>query len=442
MPLMRYERGFFKFPRRIFLALPVGDGKPFDNHVVALPNTALALAKHKIGMDFAIEGGNVHVDDARNALVRQFLQTDCTDLVFIDADVGWRPEDLVRLVQHDRDIVAGIYPKKQDEIDYPVYWKDPRHIQADPDGCIEVARVPTGFLRIKRHVVEKLVETVPHFRGNGDKEGEPLYPIIFERTLHSGKRWSGDYEFSNKATTAGFKIHIDPDMTLTHTGLKTWEGNLAGFLRRRNDIANPHFMVAIGKVLAGSATSHDWWALFREWDNPYAAPPELLFTMYQAAASAKGPVLETGSGLTTILMGLASQHRGGKQRVVALEHDVDWLRKTRKGLERYKVETVDLIYTPLKEYGPDKWWYDITRIPKYDYDLVLCDGPQRRFGRWGLFKLLGEQISGANWMMDDADDPSQIAFLTEHAGNREITVHMSNVIPGRGFAIAPREGPK
>jgi acetone carboxylase gamma subunit len=39
--------------------------------------------------------GNCHVDDARNSVVREFLASDCTELVFIDADVSWEPETLV-----------------------------------------------------------------------------------------------------------------------------------------------------------------------------------------------------------------------------------------------------------------------------------------------------------------------------------------------------------
>lgn len=442
MPLLRYERGWGKFPRRIYLATPVGDGKPFDNYVASLPNAFLALAKAKIGADYGLEGGNVHVDDARNSLVRHFLTTDCTDLVFIDADVGFRAEDLVKLVSVDRDIVAGIYPKKQDETEFPVYWL-PEQRTIEADGCVEVARVPTGFLRIRRHVLETLAETVTKFRGNGDGPMDPLYPLIFERSLKGGKRWSGDYEFCNKAHEAGFKVHIIPDMWLTHQGTKTWGGNLAQHQAQKSGEDHPEFIAAMVKVKMGVPATRDWLTLVEHWGNPYAAPPELLFACWQAAKDAKGPILETGSGLTTLVMGLAAEQAG--QTVYALEHDVDWYRKTKRALDRYGIKGVELGYAPLAEYGADRWWYDWVyegyRPLPNQFDLVLIDGPQRRFGREGLFETnIADCIRDARWLMDDADDPKQIALIEKYAPERmaRMQVIPSNMIPGRAFAAIPR----
>ena len=65
-------------------------------------------AMHKAGLQTAymLLQGNCHVDDARNSVVQEFLLSDCDDLIFIDADVSWTPDALIRLCGHDVDIVA------------------------------------------------------------------------------------------------------------------------------------------------------------------------------------------------------------------------------------------------------------------------------------------------------------------------------------------------
>jgi len=72
-----------------------------------------ALHDAGIGTAYLLLRGNCHVDDARNRIVQEFLTTDCTDLVFIDADVEWHSSDLVKLCQYDLDVVGGVYPHRR-----------------------------------------------------------------------------------------------------------------------------------------------------------------------------------------------------------------------------------------------------------------------------------------------------------------------------------------
>lgn len=432
MPLLRYERGRANCPRRIYIATPVGDSKPFENYTASVPSSVLALADAGISADFAIESGNVHVDDARNALVRHFLTTDCTDLVFIDADVGWRPQDLVRLVSVDRDIVAGIYPKKQDRPEFPVYLRD-GPLVIDDDGLLEVERVPTGFLRIRRRVLETLAASVPQFRGQGASDDEPLYPLIFERSCKDGRRWSGDYEFCNKAKAAGFRIHVDPEMQFSHAGMTVYYGCLGDHLRQKAGLDHPDFVGAVEQLREGKPTAETWLRLARHWSNPWAATPEMLFVAWQAALNAKGPILETGSGLSTLVLGIAAQHSG--QIVFSLEHDPDWYDRIAGALGRYDVTTVRLDYAPLQpsDYHQN-WWYNVDPIEFPNFALVLCDGPPRQFGRQGLFALLGSNIRDAHWLIDDADDPAQMTLINRYATGRRIET--VKTVAGKSFAIA------
>lgn len=451
MPRLFYERG--RLPngaaphQRIFVATPVTDGRICDNFVVQLANTALALAEAGIAMDTGIESYNCHVDDARNSLVRQFMATDCTDLVFIDADVGWSPDDLVKLVGYDRDIVAGIYPKKQDTEDYPVYTLPLPELRGEADGLLRVARVPTGFLRIRRHVIERLLDmTAPRsFQSSSDPDG-PAYHPIFERTIKAGRRWSGDYEFCNKATEAGFGVYIDPEMSFTHSGgEKVWHGCLGDYWRRINGITHPDFDAAIEALRRGPATAEHLVALTRHWGNAWAATPELLGAVHAAvrALPAGKKVLEAGSGLSTLVMAAAAEQSGAQ--IIALEHDVVWAEKTRKILGQYGF-TADIVayspleYCPMATFDPPYWYRqpDWLKWAINEIGMVLIDGPPRKYrARDNIHNILGAEIAAAHWFMDDAEDLTQLTAFKARTQAAGRDVHVLGKPGERQFAVSP-----
>lgn len=308
----------------------------------------------------SVEAGNCHVDDARNSQVREFLKTDATDMVFIDADVGFRPEDLLRLVSVDRDVVAGVYPKKEDEEDFPVRTL-PGEIWADADGLIEVEGVPTGFLRMRRHVLETLRDKAVSFIGQA---GDPVpYHVIFERIIAGNRRMSGDYAFCWKWRQAGGLIHVDPEMQFTHTGNKTWAGTLGTFWKRKHGveaaIQAETLDKAIKTLLAGNPGEDDFVGLAKGWGNGWCATPAMLSSLWRLA---RGRVLECGSGLSTIVLAAKGCE------VTVLEHDPMYASFTRAVLDRYGLKA-DIICKPLKDR-----WYDFAGG---DYDVLVVDGPPR-----------------------------------------------------------------
>lgn len=309
------------------------------------------------------EAGNCHVDDARNSLVREFLKTDCTDLVFIDADVGFRCQDLLRLVSVDRDVIAGVYPKKEDAESFPVL-PIPGEIWADEDGLVEVEGVPTGFLRIRRHVLETLSEAAEGFIGQA---GDPVpYKVIFERVVSGGQRRSGDYAFCWKWRQLGGKIHVDPEMRFSHTGSKSWIGCLGDHWKREHGVEATTTAIAFHQAVValkdGNAKAGDFIALAKGWGNGWSASPELLVELWSRCS---GSVLECGSGLSTLVMAA----RGCE--VTALEHDPVWASYLHAMLERYNL-SANIVCKPLLN-----GWYD---FEGGEYDALVIDGPPRTSG--------------------------------------------------------------
>ena len=96
----------------VFVATPTYDEWVCMEYAADLAVTAFCLSKANIGMMHAIAPGNPFLDMARNQLVDRFLETDCTDLLFIDADVGWDAETVTRVLSYPQEVVGGLVPKR------------------------------------------------------------------------------------------------------------------------------------------------------------------------------------------------------------------------------------------------------------------------------------------------------------------------------------------
>ena len=59
--------------------------------------------------------GNSNLARARNELVAEFLASDCTDFIFVDDDMGWKANDVLRLIASEQDYIGGVGRKKGDE---------------------------------------------------------------------------------------------------------------------------------------------------------------------------------------------------------------------------------------------------------------------------------------------------------------------------------------
>ncbi|MFQ5915611.1 MAG: hypothetical protein ACE5JS_20770 [Nitrospinota bacterium] len=381
-------------PVRAFLAIPTYGGvDPIFVH--SLWNSQTALAAAGIPHTLAIFSENCHVDDSRNYLVRAFLESDCTDLVFLDSDIGWDGVDIVKLLIVDRDIVGGVYPLKQFPHKFPVK-NLPGEIWGERDGCVEVEAVPTGFLRIRRRVIEKLAAPADKFKGKEEPSERMGIPIIFERTFKDGQRYGGDYTFCRKARAAGLKIHTIPEMKFAHSGNCCWEGTLAKFWRREHGLEKRAFEDAIKALNDGEITEERIRAICDYWGNaPWAAGEGLLLRWAALAKEHQGDILECGSGVSSIVAAAASP----QSTVWALEDKPEWGDKVSGLANRLGIGNLRVVDAPLGE----SWYSPNGEIPQ-KFGLVLVDGPTRGTSqsRFNLF-MGGLDLENATVLWDDMD---------------------------------------
>jgi hypothetical protein len=223
---------------RVFIPLPTYSN-PDWAMTGSLLGAQLDLYVNGIYPDIRFLPPNCYLDLMRNVAAYTFLKTDCTHLFFWDTDVLSPAAALRRLLAHDRDITIAPYPKKvsaENKKHNPNPWPI-RLVSGEPDerGLLEAEMVATGFLLIKRHVIETLYELHKDQRSFlHNKEGDELIVDIFPTGLldfmpkmvggHRGW-WGEDYAFSVLARNAGFKVWLDPNIPLAHVGRQVWRGD-------------------------------------------------------------------------------------------------------------------------------------------------------------------------------------------------------------------------
>lgn len=161
-------------------------------------------------------------------------------------------------------------------------------------------------------------------------------------------------------------------------------------------------------------------AIGRAWGNEgFAADIEYIEETALRVAQCRGPVLECGTGVTTIIAGVMAEKCGIE--VWCLEQDAQWLEFVERRLSRSVVRNVHVLYAPLRQYG-DYAWYDIDSLtlPRC-FAVALCDGPavfEANCGaahlqwRYGLLPVLVKAgIDVGEIMMDDANETRAPAML-------------------------------
>jgi hypothetical protein len=221
------------------------------------PNVELAVQ---------LRDGDALVTRARANLVSLFLDDPkATHLLFVDADIGFEPDQVLRLLTSGADVAAGTYPIKRinwDKVrqaietnrpkpqsaalDYVLEVENPENIAA-VSGFARVRYAGTGFLMIRRNTLEKMCAhyTSLQFRREHSiadvLANSPNRFALFECMIDpdTGVYLSEDFSFCKRWTDIGGEIWADLESRLNHVGPATFYGDVATqfFSARTNEVA-------------------------------------------------------------------------------------------------------------------------------------------------------------------------------------------------------------
>jgi hypothetical protein len=222
------------FPK-VYIATPAYDGRTHTDYAQSMLETGFACGSFGIWPIGAVMGNGAFIDLSRCMFANIFLTdpdyADCTHFFFIDADLKWEARAFVELVRHctdERPVVCGAYRKRQDIEEYPVRWKPHPELSKDgidrlwydDDGWLMADRVPTGFLCIKRFVLEEMAaEAERMIIKNHGEVPRLFYTYINEKNQFIGEDFAFCDDYVKKY---GKPISVWTDFDFIHDG---WKGN-------------------------------------------------------------------------------------------------------------------------------------------------------------------------------------------------------------------------
>lgn len=235
----------------MMIATPMYGGMCTGHYVQGLLMTMAKMREIGVGVSWCQIMNESLITRARNELVRVFLDSEHDYLMFIDADIGFDGEAIAQLLAADKDVVCGIYPKKEVNWDsvkravaagkediqdhagaFVFNMVGEAHVETDGRGAIEVRHGGTGFMLIKRGVFDHLAPHVPTYRVSSfiKPDGEYDKPLTYEFFAtsidESGALLSEDYHFCELFRKHGGKIYAHPFVKLDHVGTYIYNGDI------------------------------------------------------------------------------------------------------------------------------------------------------------------------------------------------------------------------
>ena len=247
------------FPAKphILVATPCYGGNVTSLYTMSMLALQKVCAELKIDLSYRLIGGDSLITRARNLAVQQFLESPATHLLFIDADIGFSPEQALALLAADKDVCGAIYPLKR------LDWE---RIRAQAKAGIEnisacslnyvvdllegetmppaeeffrVKYIGTGFMMVRRSVFAQMAERYPetefrsiHLGLNNDAAGaraNAFFDCVIDP--ETGAYLSEDYTFCKRWTAMGGEIWAYANSRLAHVGTQIFEGDLAAGLK-------------------------------------------------------------------------------------------------------------------------------------------------------------------------------------------------------------------
>jgi len=249
--------------RKLFLAVPMYGGQCAGMFTRSVADLSAICTKHGIQLQLFFLFNESLITRARNYCVDEFMRSGATHLMFIDADIGFNPQDVIALLamqseESEYDVIGGPYPKKciswekiKQAVDKGMADEDTNRLEKyvgdyvfNPKTTsreiplnqpVEVLEIGTGFMMIRRKTIEEYHKAFPHQWYKPDHvrtehfDGTREIMAVFDCIIDpDSKRYlSEDYMFCYNVQKMGMKVWFCPWMQLQHVGSYIFGGSLA-----------------------------------------------------------------------------------------------------------------------------------------------------------------------------------------------------------------------
>lgn len=250
--------------RGLFVATPMYGGQCAGMFAKSSADLAALCAQYQIPLQFYYLFNESLITRARNYCCDEFMRSNAQHLMFIDADIGFNPQDVIALMalqaqnEEEYDIIGGPYPKKciswekvKHAVDKGVADDDPNVLEKfvgdyvfNPKGGqtsiplsepVEVLEIGTGFMMVSKKAMQKFADEYTQYLYKPDHvrtehfDGTREIMMYFQAEVDpKTKRYlSEDYWFCQKAQDIGLRTWFCPWMKMQHVGTYIFGGSLA-----------------------------------------------------------------------------------------------------------------------------------------------------------------------------------------------------------------------
>ena len=252
--------------KKLMICTPMYGGAAMGTFTKSMSDLMFIAGKYGLTIKQYFLFNESLIQRARNYCVDEFLRSDCSHLLFVDADIGFNPNDALALLHYCEEdnfsIITGPYPKKtiawekikkaydagfgnenpyeleSFEADF-VFNPAPGITSFRLDEPVQIREGGTGFMMIHRSVFDKMKEAFPETQDKPDHartehfDGSRMINAYFDCIIEpESKRYlSEDYYFSRQAEKIGIKVWLCPWMKLLHSGMHIFKGDLGSMAR-------------------------------------------------------------------------------------------------------------------------------------------------------------------------------------------------------------------
>lgn len=221
--------------RSVMIATPIARN-PVWQYTQGLTSTLMTLMDHGIKCSFQFVVGSSVICKARNELCAHFLASGFSDLIFIDDDMEWSPNAVLRLLASEQPLIGGVGRMRvQKPNTDPAVWcwrpktGDDGALLQDDMGAVEVLGLGAAFLRVRRTVLEQMIAAHPEWKRRGaadwpDDIRANYHEFFRQNEEGEADEVSEDYVFCNRWRALGGSVWVDPEIELGHVGSFTYRG--------------------------------------------------------------------------------------------------------------------------------------------------------------------------------------------------------------------------
>jgi hypothetical protein len=209
----------------ILIGLPCYGGVVSDKTTNALFKLGKQFVRNNIDHGILTLANESLISRGRSRIANFFINnTQFEYLFFLDSDVGFEADDVLKLLNYNKEMVCGAYPMKTVPLKWNFTITEPKQREGD---LVAIDKIGIGFSLIHRDVFIRIAKQYPELKYIPTNESTTHNPTeqeydnsyhYFHEMRHGNIYLPEDLSFFTRARSVGMQAWMDTSINLCHVG--------------------------------------------------------------------------------------------------------------------------------------------------------------------------------------------------------------------------------